>query len=68
MERDEETGLSYHGARYVATWLGRWTSCDPIGIDDGANIYLYGHGNPVSFVDLMDMMLTHHRSLMNAQW
>jgi RHS repeat-associated protein len=28
-ERDEETGLSYHGARYYATWLGRWTSCDP---------------------------------------
>jgi RHS repeat-associated protein len=28
-ERDEESGLSYHGARYYATWLGRWTSCDP---------------------------------------
>jgi RHS repeat-associated protein len=28
-ERDEETGLSYHGARYYASWLGRWTSCDP---------------------------------------
>jgi RHS repeat-associated protein len=29
-ERDEETGLSYHGARYCALWLGRWTSYDPI--------------------------------------
>ena len=28
-ERDEETDLSYHGARYYAPWLGRWTSCDP---------------------------------------
>ena len=28
-ERDEETGLNYHGARYYAPWLGRWTSCDP---------------------------------------
>ncbi|MCK5014073.1 MAG: VCBS repeat-containing protein [Candidatus Omnitrophica bacterium] len=29
MERDEETGLNYHGARYYAPWLGLWTSCDP---------------------------------------
>jgi len=29
MERDEESGLNYHGARYYAAWLGRWTSCDP---------------------------------------
>lgn len=28
-ERDEETGLHYHGARYYAAWLGRWTSPDP---------------------------------------
>ena len=25
-ERDEESGLSYHGARYYAPWLGRWAS------------------------------------------
>jgi RHS repeat-associated protein len=30
MERDEETGFSYHSARYYAPWLGRWTSCDPL--------------------------------------
>jgi RHS repeat-associated protein len=29
-ERDEESGLYYHGARYYAPWLGRWTSCDPL--------------------------------------
>ena len=28
-ERDEETGLYYHGARYYASWLGRWISFDP---------------------------------------
>ncbi len=28
-ERDEESGLYYHGARYYAPWLGRWASCDP---------------------------------------
>lgn len=30
MERDEESGLNYHCARYYANWLGRWTSCDPL--------------------------------------
>lgn len=30
MERDEETGLNYHSARYYVPWLGRWISCDPL--------------------------------------
>jgi RHS repeat-associated protein len=29
-ERDEESRLYYHGARYYAPWQGRWISCDPI--------------------------------------
>lgn len=29
-ERDEENGFYYHGARYYAPWLGRWTACDPL--------------------------------------
>jgi hypothetical protein len=29
-ERDEESGLYYHGARYYAPWLGRWTAIDPL--------------------------------------
>ncbi|MCF8449456.1 MAG: FG-GAP-like repeat-containing protein [Taibaiella sp.] len=29
-ERDEETGLNYHGARYYALWLARWISNDPM--------------------------------------
>jgi RHS repeat-associated protein len=50
-ERDEESGLNYHGARYLATWLGRWTSSDPAGIVDGINLYLYAHNNPLSQID-----------------
>ena len=50
-ERDEETGLSFHGARYYATWLGRWTACDPAGYADGNNLYLYCHDNPVVLSD-----------------
>ena len=50
-ERDEESGLYYHGARYYAPWLGRWTSCDPsLGIGT-LNLYLYAHGNPLFWVD-----------------
>lgn len=49
-ERDEETGFSYHGARYYAVWLGRWTSCDPAGMRDATNLYLYPP-NPVRFID-----------------
>jgi RHS repeat-associated protein len=30
MERDEESGLNYHTARYYSPWLGRWCSTDPL--------------------------------------
>ncbi len=50
-ERDEETDLYYHGARYCACWLGRWTSCDPAGQVDGPNLYAYVRNNPVQMSD-----------------
>lgn len=50
-EKDEETGLYYHGARYYACWLGRWTASDPAGLVDGVNLYMYVRGNPVKMVD-----------------
>ena len=51
MERDEESGLEYHSARYYARWLGRWVSCDPIGTKDGFNIYIYCRNQPNHFKD-----------------
>ena len=39
-------GLPYHGARYYAAWLGRWTSSDPIGMKDESNLYRYVHNIP----------------------
>ncbi|HMQ55779.1 MAG TPA: RHS repeat-associated core domain-containing protein, partial [Anaerolineae bacterium] len=50
-ERDEESGLAYHGARYYAPWLARWLSCDPAGMVDGLNLYVYTRGNPICFYD-----------------
>ncbi len=51
-ERDEETGLYYHGARYYAPWLGRWASCDPAGVQTRKeNLYEYVRSNPVIFRD-----------------
>jgi RHS repeat-associated protein len=50
-ERDDETGFSYHGARYYAPWLARWISCDPIGIRDDINLYAYVKGRPTTFFD-----------------
>jgi RHS repeat-associated protein len=51
MERDEESGLNYHRARYYAPWLGRWTCADPAGLDDGANLYVFARNNPLRFTD-----------------
>jgi RHS repeat-associated protein len=50
-ERDEETGLYYHGARYYACWLGRWTSADPAGMVDATSLYVYVQDNPAGFHD-----------------
>ncbi len=50
-EKDEESGLHYHGARYYAPWLGRWASTDPAGTIDGRNLFLYALDNPIKNAD-----------------
>ncbi len=47
-EKDNETGLYYHEARYYACWLGRWISCDP---EISTNLYVYAAGSPSKFID-----------------
>jgi RHS repeat-associated protein len=54
-ERDNETGLYYHGVRYYAPWLGRWMACDPAGLKDGPNLYSYCSNNPITLVDRAGM-------------
>jgi RHS repeat-associated protein len=51
IERDEETGLDCHLARYCAPWLGRWVSCDPAGLVDGPNLYRYARNAPTTLID-----------------
>jgi RHS repeat-associated protein len=50
-ERDQENGFTYHGARYCAPWLARWTACDPAGIKAGLNVFAYVRLNPIGAVD-----------------
>ena len=51
-ERDEESGFYYHGARYYAAWLGKWTSCDPVdSIEAATKRYSYGKNSPLVFYD-----------------
>jgi RHS repeat-associated core domain len=65
-EKDEETGLSYFGARYEDARTGRFIAPDPVRVVDsknsktneklllnpqGLNAYAYGLNNPYKFVD-----------------
>lgn len=51
MERDEESGLNYHSARYYAPWLARWASPDLPEFSDDFNLYNYTQNNPVRYLD-----------------
>jgi RHS repeat-associated protein len=50
-ERDEESGLNYHGARYLNLVLARWLSTDPAGPVRSTNLYGYGEGAPTRLID-----------------
>ena len=62
-ENDEESGLSYYGARYYFPWIGRWLSSDPdysnriidyvlnLSIFISSNHYNSCLNNPIKYVD-----------------
>jgi RHS repeat-associated protein len=52
LERDDESGLGYHGARHFLILLGRWCSCDPLQGRPHVNSYEYVRSRPIHFVDL----------------
>jgi RHS repeat-associated protein len=51
-EREEETGLAYHSARYYTPWIGRWIACDPAEPRDTTSTYVYAVANPLRFADI----------------
>lgn len=70
MERDDETGLGYHSARYYLPWLGRWLNTDRTGIADGLNLYRYVNNSPVvkndpsgNYEEVVHGALTYHLAL-----
>jgi RHS repeat-associated protein len=48
---DPETGLVYFGGRYYDPQTARWLSADPLGYDEGPNLYAYLTNNPLSQFD-----------------
>jgi len=51
-ERDEESGLYYHGARYYIPWLARWSASDPLESKyAGWSPYNYVKCNPIMDTD-----------------
>jgi RHS repeat-associated protein len=51
MERDEESGLSYHHKRMCCAWLGRWAAVDPTNHEVFYCRYGYCRGNPLNATD-----------------
>ncbi len=50
-EKRKITGLVYFGNRFYNPLMGRWMSQDPIGMEDGPNLYAYLHGNSINYND-----------------
>jgi len=52
---DNETGLHYNWHRYYQPQIGRYLRPDPMGIQDGINLYLYANSNPINFFDILGL-------------
>ncbi|RYE50366.1 MAG: RHS repeat-associated core domain-containing protein, partial [Sphingobacteriales bacterium] len=51
-ERDDETGLYYHGARYYIPWLCRWMAVDPLESKYAPQSgYVYCSDSPINNLD-----------------
>jgi RHS repeat-associated protein len=49
---DRETTLVRFGSRDYDASVGRWTQKDGAGLTAGPNVYAYGGGDPVDFIDM----------------
>ncbi len=48
---DAETGLHYNWNRYYDPRTGRYLTPDPVGLEEGINLFTYTENNPVNKVD-----------------
>ena len=49
---DDETGLYYYGYRFYVPWMGRWLNRDPIGEENGENLYCFVQNETAFKIDL----------------
>ncbi len=50
-QRDPDSGLKLLGERYYDPSIGRFISRDPIGYEDGTNLYAYCGNDPMNHID-----------------
>lgn len=50
-ERDKESGLFFHGARYFSVWVLRWMSPDPVRGAMARNLFVAFANNPLGNID-----------------
>ena len=60
---DPESGWIYFGRRYYDPATGRWTTPDPVGFQDGPNLYAYVKNNPLTHFDEYGLYEVGGRSL-----
>ena len=52
---DTETGLLYYGYRYYNAETGRWSSRDPIGEEEGLNLYMMIENDAINTWDMLGL-------------
>ncbi len=65
-EQDDATRLYYYGFRYYIPWLCRWSNPDPIGPEDGLNLYQFVHNNPINEIDQNGLNGSNHLIFVNG--